>query len=60
MYRNSRKLQCYDLVGQELVWTYISSLDGDVVETYTTEMMDHGRAAVIMVGLRHEVDPSVK
>jgi hypothetical protein len=60
MYHNSKKLQCYDLVGQELVWTYISSWDGDVVETYTTEMMDHGRAAVIMVGLRHEEDPSMK
>jgi len=60
MYHNAKKLECYSLVEEKLVWRYISSSAGDVVDTYTTDMMDYGRAVVIMVGLHYEGNPSIK
>jgi hypothetical protein len=60
LYHNAKKLECYIVAENRLVWMYVGTLDGTLVETYTAEMMDHRPVIVIIVGLRYEEDPSTK
>ncbi|RDB16095.1 hypothetical protein Hypma_003393 [Hypsizygus marmoreus] len=52
MFQNSGKLECWSVAFCELIWTYQSDMERYRVDTFTTETVDEGRRAVILIGIR--------